>query len=123
MKDSIESLRPWIALAGSMLLVAALYWAQAVVVPVAVAVLLTFTLSPLVAALQRWIGKTAAVAAVVIVTFAALGAGTYIAGRQMLLVAADLPAYRQNIRAKLNDIRGVGKGGSVEKVQRALEDL
>jgi hypothetical protein len=28
----------------------------------------------------------------------------------------DLPAYRDNIRTKIADVRGAGKGGAVEKL-------
>ena len=31
--------------------------------------------------------------------------------------------YRANIRAKVRDVRGVGKGGSVERLQSTLEDI
>jgi predicted PurR-regulated permease PerM len=35
----------------------------------------------------------------------------------------DLPSYRANIRAKIADVRGVGKGGTVEKLQQRLEEI
>src|SRR6187402_497413 len=39
---------------GATLFVAILYWAQAVLIPIALATLLTFLLAPLVSRLQRW---------------------------------------------------------------------
>ena len=54
-------MKPWITFAGGVLVVAVLYWAQAVLVPFALAILLTFVLTPPVTWLQRWIGRVAAV--------------------------------------------------------------
>ena len=47
----------WLTFAGFVLVVAVLYWAQPVLVPIAVAMLMTFVLSPPVTWLQRWIGR------------------------------------------------------------------
>jgi len=55
MNDAVQSLKPWAGFAGSVLAVAVLYWAQAVLVPIALALLLTFLLTPLVSGLQRWL--------------------------------------------------------------------
>ena len=44
MKDAVQSLRQWLSFAGIVLVVGVLYWAQAVFIPVAVAILLTFVL-------------------------------------------------------------------------------
>src|SRR4029079_4068019 len=97
-------------LAGGVLVVALLYWAQAVLVPFAVAILLTFVLAPPVTWLERWIGRVAAVLAVVTLVFAMLGLGAWGLTRQMDHLADDLPRYRANILAKIADVRGAGKG-------------
>jgi len=49
-----------------------LYLAQAILVPVALAVLLAFLLTPVVSALQRLVGRVPAVLATVLVTFLGL---------------------------------------------------
>ena len=46
-------LTPWITFAGCVLVIVVLYWAQAVLVPIALAVLLTFVLTPPVSWLER----------------------------------------------------------------------
>ena len=46
MADAFKSLGNWITFAGCILVIAVLYWAQAVLVPVCLAVLLTFVLTP-----------------------------------------------------------------------------
>ena len=50
---SVTWLRPFVILASIAMLLGLLYWAQAVLIPVALGVLFTFLLSPVVSALQR----------------------------------------------------------------------
>jgi predicted PurR-regulated permease PerM len=123
MADSLRSLKPWITFAGCVLVVAVLYWAQAVLVPIALAILLTFVLTPPVIWLQRWIGSRAAVLVVVTLVFTALGLAGWGLVRQVDRLVEDLPSYRANIRAKIHDVRGAGKGGTVEKLQEGLDDI
>src|SRR5689334_25014204 len=35
----------------------------------------------------------------------------------------ELPKYTGNIRQKISDVRGAGKGGALENVQRAIEQV
>jgi predicted PurR-regulated permease PerM len=65
MDDRSKTLRRWVKFAGCVLVVVVLYWAQAVLVPVALAILLTFVLTPPITWLQRWIGRIPAVLAMV----------------------------------------------------------
>ena len=123
MSDASQSLRPWVIFAGCVLVVAVLYWAQAVLVPVALAVLLTFVLTPPVSWLERWLGRVPAVLAAVTLAFLVLGLAGWGLARQMDQLASDLPAYRVNILAKIADVRGAGKGGSVEKLQETIEGI
>jgi predicted PurR-regulated permease PerM len=103
--------------------VVVLYWAQTVLVPIALAILLTFVLSPPVTWLERWIGRIPAVLAMVTLVFTVLGLAGWGLARQMDHLAEDLPRYRVNILAKIADVRGAGKGGSVEKLQDAIEEI
>src|SRR5262245_27232017 len=98
--DAAKSLKPWVTFAGCVLVIAILYWAQAVLVPFALAVLLTFVLSPPVAWLQRWIGRSAAVMLVVTLVFTLLGLAAWGIERQVEGIIADLPTYRTNILNK-----------------------
>jgi len=113
----------WVTFAGCVLVVVILYWAQAVLVPLALAVLLTFVLSPPVTWLERWIGRVAAVLTMVVLVFSALGLAGWGLARQLDYLSQDLPRYRVNILAKIADVRGAGKGGSVEKLQETIEDI
>jgi predicted PurR-regulated permease PerM len=119
----VTILKPWVTFAGCVLVIAVLYWAQAVLVPIALAILLTFVLTPPVTWLERWIGRVPAVLAAVTLVFLILGLAGWGLARQMNHLAEDLPGYRVNILAKIADVRGAGTGGSVEKLQETIEDI
>jgi predicted PurR-regulated permease PerM len=121
--DASGSLKPWITFAGGVLVIVVLYWAQAVLVPVALAILLTFVLAPPVTWLERWLGRVPAVLVVVTLVFVALGLAGWGLARQMDHLATDLPSYRVNLLAKIDDVRGAGKGGTVEKLQETIEEI
>ena len=105
------------------LVVAALYWLHAVLIPMAMAVLLTFLLSPLVGILQRRLGRVPAVLVTVFLAFSILGGIGWTLTRQLVTLANELPRYSLNIHQRIADLRGVSRGGSVEKIQRALEEV
>jgi predicted PurR-regulated permease PerM len=123
MDDTSQTLKPWVIFAGCVLVIVVLYWAQAVLVPIALAVLLTFVLTPPVSWLERWLGRVPAVLAAVTLAFIVLGVVGWGLARQMDHLADDLPSYRVNILAKIADVRGAGKGGSVEKLQETIEGI
>jgi predicted PurR-regulated permease PerM len=112
-----------VTFAGCVLVVAVLSLADDLFVPFALAILLTFVLTPLVAALERWIGRVPAVLLVVTLVFAVLGLAGWGVARQMQYLIEDLPGYRANIRTKIADVRGAGKGGAVEKLQETFEGI
>jgi predicted PurR-regulated permease PerM len=123
MDDTSKTLKPWVTFAGCVLIVVVLYWAQAVFVPIALAILLTFVLAPPVTWLERWVGRVPAVLAMVTLVFTVLGLAGWGLARQMDYLAEDLPRYRVNILAKIADVRGASKGGAVEKLQETIEDI
>ena len=123
MNDASDSLRPWLTFAGGVLVVVVLYWAQTVLVPIALAVLISFVLAPPVSWLERWLGRVPAVLMVVTLVFVLLGLAGWGLAQQMENLAQELPAYRVNILAKIADVRGAGKGGTVEKLQETIEDI
>jgi predicted PurR-regulated permease PerM len=121
--DTTQTLKSWATFAGCVLVVGVLYWAQAVLVPFALAILLTFVLTPPVTWLERRIGRVPAVLLAVTLVFTLLGLAGWGLTRQMQHLAADLPGYRANIKEKIADVRGAGKGGTVEQFQETIEDL
>lgn len=123
MDDAASPLKSWVTFAGAVLVVAVLYWAQAVLVPIALALLLSFILTPPVSWLERWAGRVPAVLTVVTLVFVLLGLAGWGLARQLDGLADDLPRYRVNILAKIADVRGASKGGSVERLQETIEEI
>jgi predicted PurR-regulated permease PerM len=102
-------------LASLFLITAALYWAKAVLIPVAFAALLAFVLSPMVLAVQRLrVGHVPAVILVVGLVFILLGGISWTIGQQIAGLTDSLPRYEDNIRRKIVDLRGIGKGSFLE---------
>ena len=106
------------------LIIASLYWAQAVLIPVAVSILLTFLLTPVADSLERLgLGRVFSVILIVILAFSFLAAVGWVVTLELTSVANELPTYRKNIDKKIADIRGAGKGGALEKVQKTAEEV
>lgn len=106
------------------LVLAGLYWMQAVLIPLAITVLLTFLLAPVVGALERQrLRHVPAVLVTVVFAFSLIAVVGWTFTRQLVTLADEVPRYRTNIQAKIADLRGASKGGSVEKMQKTVEDV
>lgn len=115
---------PLLILPGLVLIIASLYWAQAFLVPLALALLFTFLLTPLVAGLENLgLRRVPSVIVVVLLVFSLLGAVAWVVALQFTSVANELPRYQSNIRQKIADIRGAGKGGALEKVKETAKEV
>jgi predicted PurR-regulated permease PerM len=113
-----------INLAVFTLVIAALFFGKPVLMPVALAVLLSFLLSPVVNRLVRMgLGRTIAVVAVVLLVFSALGGMIWGVASQMSLLVDELPKYKGNIREKVIDLRSAGKGSMLERIQQTLREI
>jgi len=107
-----------------LLVIASLYWAQTFLIPVALALLITFVLAPVSDLLERiGLGRIPSVFLVVVLVFSLLGTIGWFVTIQFASVANQLPTYRSNIRQKIVDIRGAGKGGALEKVQATAKEV
>lgn len=85
-------------LGGFALVAALLYWAKAVLIPITLAVLLTFLLSPPVIRLQRWgLPKALAVPLVLLSASAIVGGIGWVVTSQVLTLAEELPGRRVQI--------------------------
>src|SRR5262249_60285122 len=116
-----HDLRPLIAMAVG---VAALCWARDVLVPLALAAILTFLLAPIVAFLERRrLGRIAPVVIVVAMVFTLLGGIGWMLAVQAVSLRDDIPQYRDNLKAKIAAVRGAGKGGPLAEVQSALQEV
>ena len=107
------------------IVVAVLYFAREVLVPIALAVLLSFVLSPLVRLLQRlYFPRGAAVLVVAVVAFSAIFALGALMVTQVNDLAKVLPGYQSTLQAKIQTLRGAAAGtGTLERASRVLKDL
>jgi predicted PurR-regulated permease PerM len=105
------------------IVVAALYFGRDVLVPIALAILLSFVLSPLVGLLKRiYVPRGIAVAIVALAAFAAIfGLGALMVS-QVNELAGDLPRYQSTLREKIQALRGAGTG-TLERASEVLQDL
>jgi predicted PurR-regulated permease PerM len=111
-------------LGSIVLVIASLYWARAVFVPLALALMLTFLLQPIVAALhRRGLGHMTAVVLVVMLLGLGLGAVGGMVIMQFSSLAAELPSYQDNLKHKIDDLQSVSQGGVLEKIQATLAEL
>ncbi|GJE74519.1 MAG: AI-2E family transporter [Methylobacteriaceae bacterium] len=97
------------ALASLLLVVTlagALYLGRDILVPVALAILLSFVLLPAVRALRRWrVPRVAAVLVVVLLAFGILAAVGGLIAREAAQLATDLPRYSLTLRDKITALR------------------
>jgi predicted PurR-regulated permease PerM/CheY-like chemotaxis protein len=115
---------PPTVLAGLVLAVACLYWARVIFIPIALAMLITFLLSPVVGLVRRsGLGQVPAVIVVVSLTCLLAGGLGWALWSQLTTLANDLPLYRKTIARKIADIQQVGRGGAIEKVEDTAKDV
>src|ERR1700722_19749922 len=79
-----------------------LYFAKTIVIPLTLAALLTFLLSPLVSRLEKWIGRVFSILLIVMAAFSTIGLAGYIFIRQLILFGSHFQNYYENIQAKLH---------------------
>lgn len=103
-------------------IVCGLYFGRELLVPLALAGLLTFMLAPLVTRLQRRLGRVVSVLLVVAMIFAATGAVGWVLTRQAVDLANQLPNYKDNIRTKMRAIP-LPREGPFSKISRTLGEL
>lgn len=103
---SAPELKTLAAVAVGTLVIAALYFGQEVLIPITLAVILSFVLSPVVNFLQRL--RLWRAPAVIVTVLAALGllglVGTLI-GSQAASLSADAPQYARTIEAKVEGVQ------------------
>jgi predicted PurR-regulated permease PerM len=106
-------------------IVAALYFGREVLLPMALAVLLSFVLAPAVKLLQRlYLPRFAAVTIVVLLAFGVIfGLGTLMFA-QVTQLAGDLPRYQSNLAEKIQTLHGAATAsGTLEQASQVLQSL
>lgn len=107
------------------IVIGGLYFAQEVLLPLAVAILLSFVLTPPLLLLQRIkLPRVLAVVIVVVVAFSILGALGWLISREASKLAADLPSYRYTLTQKVQLLRETTAESEVlKKAGDVLEEL
>src|ERR1700722_1451699 len=106
-------------------IIAAMYFAREVLIPVALAGILAFMLAPLVRLLQKLrLPRVAAVLVVAALAFAAIFALGKTLVTEVERLAEDLPTYQATIEKKIEGIRGGdAKTGTLERARIVLNQL
>jgi predicted PurR-regulated permease PerM len=109
----------------AVIIIMLLYFGREIIIPIALAILLSFVLAPLVGLLQRVrVPRGLAVVSVVIVAFAFLFAMGSLLATQLAQLAGDLPRYQSTISEKIQSFRETTAGrGTLERASGMLKDL
>jgi predicted PurR-regulated permease PerM len=107
------------------IIVSTLYFGREIFVPIALAILLSFVLAPVVGLLQHVrVPRGIAVVSVVLAAFALIFAMGSLLATQLTQLAGDLPRYQSTISEKIQSIRETTAGrGTLERASGMLKDL
>ncbi len=120
---SYTSWQRTVVILGSLVLViASLYWAQRILVPIALAMLIAFVLQPLVLSLQRLgLRRMTAVLFVVCLAFGVLTGLGFLIKANIQSLAHDFPTYQANVQDRLQ--RMGGQGPAMVRAQETVEEM
>jgi predicted PurR-regulated permease PerM len=111
------------ALFTTVIVVAVLKLAEEVFIPLALAILCTFLLAPMVELLVRWhIRRVFATVVAVTLGLAVIGGLGTLVFNQFADLAEELPSYQQQLRTNLTHLGGAVRG-AVAQTTRAFEEL
>ena len=107
------------------IIVGALYVGREIFIPIALAILLSFVLAPLVRLLQRArLPRAAAVLLVVLSAFAGIFAIGGLIASELSQLAGDLPRYEFTMQEKIRSLRGTAAAtGTLQRAGEVLQDL
>ena len=101
-----------------------LYWAKPILLPLSLSVLLSFLLSPLCEWLERRrIPRAASVVLVVLGAFLVLGALGWAVFNAVQQLGENIDRIAENLEEKVDTLPFRQGGGTIEKVQRTIEQL
>ncbi len=106
------------------IVVAVLYFVREVFVPLALALLFSFLLTPLVARFERWrLGRVPSVLLAVALAFGVIGGVGYLVGNQLVDLTYKLPNYQSNIAHRIAALKKTDKSSPLSKAQATIEEL
>ena len=109
--------------AATAAMVAILYFAADVLLPLAIAILLTFALAPIVSWLRRLgVPRLVSVIASVLAAFGMVAVFSFVVASQIGEVAQNLPTYQSNILEKVRSLKETGGGnGIIDRLSGVIE--
>jgi len=121
--EPMNSRRMFFGVVSVVAVVAILYFGREILVPLAIAILLTFLLSPVCNWLERrGIWRVAAVLITITAVSAVFAVIGWVVGLQMVDLASRLPTYKDNLIAKLQSVRP-SSGGTLEKLRNTVDEV
>ncbi|HYC00974.1 MAG TPA: AI-2E family transporter [Candidatus Limnocylindrales bacterium] len=94
--------------------IGALYFGRDILIPFALAVLISFALAPLVRRLRNLrLGRVLSVVIAATLAFSLIGGIAVVIGSQLVQLASNLPDYQQNIQQKIKSLRPSTTGSGV----------
>jgi len=105
------------------IVVAVLYFAREVFIPLALAILVSFLLAPLMLRLRKWgVGRALSAVIVVHVAFLLVAVFGLLMAGQLADLTHKLPEYQRNVHQKLESVRASG-GGFIERASRFIGNI
>ncbi len=122
--ETNERISRFITLATFVLVVTVLDLASDLMIPIALALLLTFMLAPIVIRLTRWgMSKVFAVSVTAVLTFALIFGVGWIITSQALSLAEELPKYEENIQSKIAALKSPQAPDALSRSVSMIENL
>jgi predicted PurR-regulated permease PerM len=122
-KSEIATISAVAQLLAVVLTVTALFLARDVFIPLALGLLLSFLLSPIVNWLQRLrVPNVVAVVSTAALAFVLLAVGFTLIGRELTTLIGDLPKHKDELVAKAKSLSGLttGVSGSLDKLAKEM---
>src|SRR5580692_8786749 len=118
-----RTLSQMLAVIVTLVVVTLLYLAKTVILPLALAMLLTFVLAPVVTCLERIrLPRGVAIPGVLLAAGAILGSISWTVFVQLVEVTNALPSYTTNIQDKIQSFQQ-SKTGGFTRAQKELDNL
>ncbi|MGA9507415.1 MAG: AI-2E family transporter [Candidatus Sulfotelmatobacter sp.] len=112
-----------LVLIAFVLAIAALYFGRELFIPLALAFVLSFLLTPIVSLLEKTrIGRVASVLTVLILSFILVAGMTWGVARQLVEIMVQLPDYKSNLDEKIKLLHA-SKGGNLSKATATVQEL
>lgn len=112
-----------LTLVAIVLVIAVLYFAREILIPLALAILLTFLFMPVVTQFEKLrLGRILSVLMVLVLAFALFVAACWGLSGQVAAIIDELPAYTTSIENKIQSVQGSG-GNALTRAISAVEGL